>query len=103
MVRPPLRFLSNRMKHPPIELLESTHTFPGPYLFKLVGENGLLSEASLLGPISQYSTEVKVVGTRLSANGKHISYSIEAQVKNAQAIHDILTALHGVPGLALIL
>ena len=91
------------MKHPPIELLESTHTFPGPYLFKLVGESGVLSEATLIGVISLRSSEAKLVSTRHSSSGKHVSFSIEAQVESAQAIHDILTALHTVPGLSMIL
>ena len=91
------------MKHPPIELLEATHTFPGPYLFKLVGDNGVLLETALMELISRHATEAKLVGTRHSSSGKHVSFSIEAQVESAQTVHDILTALHAMPGLAMIL
>ena len=28
-------------EHPTIALLESTHTFPGPYLFKVIGKTDL--------------------------------------------------------------
>ena len=67
------------MKLPPIELLESVHSFPGPYTFKIIATNDeavlknivvVIRETLNLESLPSYSS-------RVSESGKHASLTVE--------------------------
>jgi len=91
------------MPLPPIDLLESTHIFPGPYLFKIVGTAGVLTEAALVAALEPHAKGARVTGVKQSASGKHVSFTVEGRLVNAQAVHDALNALHKVEGVTMLL
>ncbi len=91
------------MHLPPLELLTDTHSFPGPYTFKVVGTTGVLQEAAILTALEPHSKGARVMSVRQSSGGKHVSITVEARVVNAQAVHDALIALHKVEGLTMLL
>ena len=93
------------MKLPPIELLEATHTFPGPYTFKIIANHepetlqsiltAIQKALNLSGPPSHTS--------RLSESGKHASLTVELTLQNAQEVHLVYEVLAKTPGILLLL
>ena len=76
-------------EQPAIELLESTHTFPGPYMFKVIGraDNGFV--ARVVAAVREELAEdadppYHVRGT---AGGRHVSVTLEPTV---QTVHQVL-------------
>jgi putative lipoic acid-binding regulatory protein len=84
-----------------VAMLESTHTFPCVYQFRVIGTNSPSFVASILqaviiviGPKQQPKIE-----TRESAGGKHVSIHIHVHVLNASSVlklYDTLKSMEGV-------
>lgn len=92
-------------KLPSIELLESTHTFPGPYVFKVIGiVEGDFAER-VLGAVIVVLSEKHgaVLSQRPSGSGRHVSVSIEAQVESAAIVHQLYEELLRLQGLVMVL
>lgn len=93
------------MSLPPLELLESTHSFPCRYVFKVIGHN------SQEFVDANRSVAVSIVGDhdhvqltyRVSAQGNHGSVTLDVFVTGADQILAIYTALKDVPGLRMLL
>jgi putative lipoic acid-binding regulatory protein len=93
------------LKLPPIELLESTHQFPGPYIFKIITNT---DEGTLKNILSVLQTALKlpslpVYTSRLSESGKHTSLTVELELQKAQEVHLVYEALYKTPGVLLLL
>jgi len=91
------------LRLPPLELLESTHQFPGPYYFKVVGVPGTLTETLIVEALSPHAQSTQVMSTRLSSGGKHVSITVQGMMLNAHKVHDALVALHHLPGMTMLL
>ncbi len=84
-----------------LERLNAVHSFPGSYVFKIIGENSAqfvsrIVQACLivLGPTASPS-----VTTRESSGKRHVSVTVDAVVTDAEMvlrIYDILQDLEGV-------
>ena len=86
---------------PSIELLEKAHTFPCPYLFKIIGkaQAGLLEQAVAIVREELHLAADPTHRIRESAGGRHLSITMEPDVHSAQqvvAIYRRLQALDGV-------
>lgn len=90
---------------PAIELLESTHSFPCPYTFKVIG----LAEANFVGRVVQaVRRELPAdmeppFSSRRTAAGKHVSVTIEPTLESASDVLAIYRQLRELQGLVLLL
>lgn len=90
---------------PPVELLNSTHQFPGPFVFKAVGK----AEEGFLGRVVATARETGRLEAdpdftvRQSTTGKHVSVTVSVEVKNAEQVLEIYSALSDLKGLELLL
>ncbi len=89
--------------YPALALLESTHTFPCRYMFKVIGQ----TESNFVGRVFravrselQPGTEPSF-STRKTAAGRHVSVTIEPTVDNAAQVLAIYRALREVDGLVM--
>jgi putative lipoic acid-binding regulatory protein len=73
---------------PSIELLESTHQFPGPYMFKVIGrdEDGFVARvvAAVRDELAAGSDPPYTV--RTSAAGRHVAVTLEATVQTGAQV-----------------
>ena len=86
---------------PSAELLENTHDFPGPYMFKVIGrsEGGFVA---LVVAAVREELEGEVdppYRVRETSTGRHISVTVEPQVRNAWEVLAIYQRLGQIPGL----
>ncbi len=92
------------MSHiPSKELLEATHSFPGPYTFKVIGLAQSEFESSVLGELAKKLGPTSNVSKRLSADGKHLALTIEIQVVSADEVREIYEKLIIAPKVVLLL
>lgn len=87
-------------KMPPVELLESTHAFPGPYVFKAIGkvENAFVARVVALIRDELALETDPPFRLRETAGGRHVSVTLEPTVASAQqvlAIYRRISALEG--------
>jgi hypothetical protein len=86
---------------PSVELLESTHEFPGPYTFKVIGrwEQGFVAR-TVAAVRDQLEGEVDPpYSVRETAGGRHVAVSVEPQVQNAWEVLAVYQRLSLLPGL----
>ncbi|MFM8316434.1 MAG: DUF493 family protein [Deltaproteobacteria bacterium] len=93
------------MSLPPIELLESVHSFPGPYTFKII----LRNEDSIQGIVLEQIQKTLNLGSkpqassRISENAKHLSLTVELNLQTAQQVHLVYRSLEQISGVLLLL
>ncbi len=94
--------LQKRM--PPIELLESSHTFPGPYIFKVIGkaERGFLARTVAAVRVALAHELDPPYKVRESAGGRHIAITLEPRVETAQQVLDVYRRLSLTAGLVML-
>lgn len=87
-------------RFPSLELLESTHQFPAPYVFKVIGK----SDEGFLGRVLASAREAAELDTdptftlRQTSEGKHVSVTLSVEVDSAGrvlAIYERLSELNG--------
>lgn len=90
---------------PDIELLQSMHTFPGPYTFKAIGA----AEDHFVGRVMaavrlELGEEIEPsFSTRTTSGGRHVCVTIEPHVESAEVVLAIYTSIRAVDGLVLLL
>ncbi len=90
---------------PPKALLESTHTFPGPYVFKVIGnsEDGFLGRVVALAREASGATTDPGFSVRQSSGGKHVAITLTCETKTADDVLKVYAALSKVEGLVLLM
>lgn len=90
---------------PPLELLEATHEFPCPFMFKAIGanQNGFIelvvaAVREELGLTVDPPYEIKQ-----TAGGRHVSITITPQVESAAQVIAIYERIRTVDGLVMML
>jgi putative lipoic acid-binding regulatory protein len=89
---------------PAIDLLEATHQFPGPYVFKVIGkeENGFVARAvaavreELAQPIDP------PFSVRESAGGRHVAVTLQATVQTAEQVLAVYQRVSKLAGLVVL-
>jgi putative lipoic acid-binding regulatory protein len=92
------------MEHlPAIELLERTHVFPGPYMFKVIGrvENGFVARV-----VAGVRDELEALAdppfrVRATAGGRHVSVTLEPTVQSANQVLAVYRRMRGITGLVM--
>lgn len=91
-------------KIPFIDLLESNHTFPGPYMFKVIG----LAERGFAARVVAMVREELALDVdppffiRQKGEGKHVAVTLEPSVRDAQQVIDIYKKLSTMEGLVML-
>jgi uncharacterized protein len=88
-----------------LEALNRIHTFPGGFMFKIIGENSpeflarvVQAAVTVVGPRATPS-----VTTRESAHGRHQAVTMVVEVASADLVLDIYAALQGIQGVRMLL
>ena len=92
-------------KFPPIDLLESSHTFPGIYQIKAIGSVDDDFEARVIAAArSETASDSDVEFTvRQTPGGRHISITMEVKVETADQVRRIYAKIHQEKGIAYLL
>jgi uncharacterized protein len=89
---------------PAIELLENTHTFPGPYIFKVIGrsERGFAARA-VAAVRDELACEVDPpYKTRDAIGGQHVAVTLEPEVQSAWQVLAVYRRLRAMVGLVML-
>lgn len=84
-----------------LDRLNDVHSFPGEYIFKVIGENSTAFVSRIvqacinaLGPNASPD-----VSTRESSGGRHVSVTLTVQVEDAEhvlRVYDMMARLDGI-------
>lgn len=91
-------------EHDPIELLESTHFFPGSFQIKAIGHADDDFEGRILAAVQE---ELPVPGdlehsVRSTPGGRHIALTLDINVQSAEQVLAIYARIREVHGLKLL-
>jgi len=89
---------------PSLELLDATHDFPGPFMFKVIGKvDGNFVGRVVSAVRSRLPEEMEpAFSTRHTANGRHVCVTIEPVVASAAQVIEIYARLRPVPGVMML-
>jgi putative lipoic acid-binding regulatory protein len=89
---------------PTIKLLESTHTFPGPYMFKVIGRTDLGFVARTVAAVREEmgDAEDPPYKVRESVGGRHTAVTLEPVVQTARQVLAIYRRLSRTVGLVML-
>jgi len=90
---------------PSIELLESTHAFPGVYRIKAIGRAEADFSARVIAAATRHLAAVSDIdhSIRATRGGRHVSVTLDISVSNADQIRAIYAEIHQLEGLTLLL
>lgn len=89
---------------PSLDLLESTHFFPGVYRIKAIGVTDENFEARVLEVVVlQLASPSELDYTsRTTPGGRHVAVTMDVTVQNAQQVREIYASLGELKGLTLL-
>ena len=92
-------------EEPALELLERTHTFPGPFMFKAIGkvENGFAARV-----VAAVRDELAFAADppyklRETAGGRHVAVTLTPTVQTGRQVLAVYARLRRLTGLVLVL
>jgi putative lipoic acid-binding regulatory protein len=93
------------LRLPSAELLEARHSFPCPYVFKVIGKASNTFTARV---VAEVRTELKLeqdppYHCRTARNGGHISVTLEPTCASAQEVIALYARLSGLDELVMLL
>jgi putative lipoic acid-binding regulatory protein len=93
------------MSLPSVEMLESRHNFPCPFIFKVIGA---AEENFIARVISEVRHELNMeidphYTMRSTKNGAHIAITLEPECESAQQVLAIYSRLSGMDGVVMLL
>ena len=90
--------------YPSVELLESTHTFPGEYMFKAFGDaDGRFAGRVIAAVRSEVAEDHEpAVRIRRTASGRHVCVTIEPVVSDANQVLAIYERIYALDGLVMV-
>jgi putative lipoic acid-binding regulatory protein len=99
------RAMENRPDHrPSVELLESTHPFPGNYTIKAIGQADDDFEQRVVAAVASHLAAASDLDytVRATKGGRHVAVTLDITVQNAEQVRAIYAGLHEVRGLTLL-
>lgn len=93
------------MSLPSIEILESSHVFPGPYLFKVIGHAAGNFTGRVVFTVRDelQLQEDPPYTLRNTQNGRHVAISLEPDCETPQQVIAIYSRLMGMDGIVMLL
>jgi len=90
---------------PSIELLENTHHFPGPYMFKAIGksENGFVARVVAAVREELAGEADPAYRIRSASGGRHVAVTLEPQVRTAAQVIAVYRRIRTMDGLVMLL
>jgi putative lipoic acid-binding regulatory protein len=90
---------------PSIDLLESSHTFPGVYPIKAIGQaDGDFAERVIAAVAEELASRSEIDHViRATPGGRHVSLTLNITVQNAEQVRAIYAKIRDVEGLTLLL
>ena len=90
---------------PSTELLESSHSFPGVYPFKVIGlADGDFPARVLAAAAEELATPSEIDHVvRVTPGGRHVSLTLNITVQSAEQVRSIYARIRDVEGLTLLL
>ena len=89
---------------PSVELLEQTHSFPGPYMFKVIGraEDGFV--ARVVAAVREELAQNTDPPYRLqsTASGRHVSVTVEPTVDTGEQVLAVYRRVRQTAGLVVL-
>jgi uncharacterized protein len=88
---------------PSVELLEATHEFPGPFVFKAIGANqGGFVELIVAGVRDVLVLEIDPpYELKQTAGGRHIAVTVTPRVESAAQVLAVYERIRAVDGLVM--
>ena len=90
---------------PSVELLERTHTFPGPYMFKAIGkgENGFVARV-----VAAVREELAYAADppykfREAVGGRHVAVTLTPTVQTGRQVLAVYARIRQIAGLVLLM
>jgi putative lipoic acid-binding regulatory protein len=86
---------------PSLELIESQHSFPGPYIFKVIGDHreDFVADALSLALNSLGDDRDFQHSTRPSKSGQHLALTLSLTLNSAAEVHGVYENLLKLNGL----
>ncbi|HEV3203571.1 MAG TPA: DUF493 domain-containing protein [Gemmataceae bacterium] len=90
---------------PALELLEKTHQFPGPYMFKVIGrvENGFVARVVAAVREELALAEDPPYSFREAVGGRHVAVTLEPMVETGYQILAVYSRLKKLTGLVMVM
>lgn len=93
------------MNLPPLELLESTHDFPGPFVFKAIGKNEDNFAERIIDAVCleiQQGADIPYE-LRHTSGGRHVSITLTPHTESADHVLRIYERIRVIEGLVMLL
>ncbi|MHC5539527.1 YbeD family protein [Singulisphaera rosea] len=89
---------------PSLDLLESTHFFPGVYQIKAIGiaENGFADRVVEAAAAEVSGTSELDYSLRTTPGGRHVAITLDITVQNAEQVRGIYARIRALEGLTLL-
>lgn len=89
---------------PSLDLLESTHQFPGTYQIKAIGDSsGAFAERVVATVAEELASEMELDHSiRATRGGRHVAVTLDITVQTAEQVRVIYARLQEVEGLTLL-
>ena len=87
-----------------LNTLKACHQFPGPYTFKIIGDNQPELLTSAIAAMTTLLPNAQPqITRRQSGGGNHQSITIILEVPSAETVYDIYEAFRALPGIRVLL
>lgn len=91
--------------HPPQELLEKMHTFPGPFTFKAIGttdDDFAMRVVAIVRSTLEQEFDAPYA-IRETTGRRHVAVTVEPWVESSQQVIDVFAAIRTVDGLVMLM
>jgi putative lipoic acid-binding regulatory protein len=87
-----------------IELLQANHSFPGPYLFKVIGRQERGFVARVVAAVREEMAEPvdPPYKVRETAGGRHVSVTLEPVMQTAEQVLAVYRRIRSVAGIVVL-
>ena len=88
-----------------LSLLNATHEFPCPFVFKVIGQSSTAFVAKIVAIVRNVLEleEDPPFETRDTPNGEHTSITMEPEVNNAEVILEVYEQIQEVEGVVMVM